>query len=152
MAIASNALNTFLVNRFNCLLMICKLYPDVILKWFFQAEMPEDWDTEMDGDWEAPLIENPACAAADGCGTWSQPIIDNPDYKGNVEFKNIFWGIMIHGTLNPSYLLHLISISQISIEKYGSGHFDHFSITKNLANRRTSKESFWPIRARPENF
>ena len=44
--------------------------------------MPDDWDVDMDGDWEAPLVENPACAAAPGCGAWSKPIIDNPDYKG----------------------------------------------------------------------
>ena len=34
------------------------------------AEKPEDWDEEMDGDWEAPLIDNPECKAAPGCGTW----------------------------------------------------------------------------------
>ena len=34
------------------------------------AEKPDDWDEEMDGDWEAPLIDNPECKAAPGCGTW----------------------------------------------------------------------------------
>ena len=46
------------------------------------AEKPEDWDDEMDGDWEAPLIENPACKDAPGCGAWTRPSIDNPAFKG----------------------------------------------------------------------
>jgi len=36
----------------------------------------------MDGDWEAPLINNPACQDAPGCGAWQKPMIDNPAYKG----------------------------------------------------------------------
>ena len=39
-------------------------------------------DNEMDGDWEAPLIPNPACEKASGCGKWSPPMINNPEYKG----------------------------------------------------------------------
>lgn len=39
-------------------------------------------DDEMDGEWEAPLIDNPKCADAPGCGEWKPPIIDNPNYKG----------------------------------------------------------------------
>ena len=41
------------------------------------AEMPEDWDEEEDGEWEAPMIDNP-----DYKGEWEAPMIDNPDYKG----------------------------------------------------------------------
>lgn len=36
----------------------------------------------MDGDWEAPLIPNPACEGAVGCGLWKAPLISNPKYKG----------------------------------------------------------------------
>lgn len=39
-------------------------------------------DEDMDGEWEAPQIPNPACAAAPGCGAWKRPMIDNPSYKG----------------------------------------------------------------------
>jgi calnexin len=46
------------------------------------AKQPSDWDNEMDGEWEAPLIANPKCAQSSGCGKWSQPLIDNPKYKG----------------------------------------------------------------------
>lgn len=39
-------------------------------------------DEDMDGEWEAPQIPNPACETAPGCGTWKRPMIDNPNYKG----------------------------------------------------------------------
>lgn len=35
---------------------------------------------DMDGEWEAPQISNPACQI--GCGEWSPPMIGNPKYKG----------------------------------------------------------------------
>lgn len=39
-------------------------------------------DEEMDGEWEAPQIPNPACETAPGCGEWKRPKINNPQYKG----------------------------------------------------------------------
>lgn len=42
-----------------------------------EAEKPDDWSDEDDGEWEAPLIDNP-----DYKGEWSPKRIDNPDYKG----------------------------------------------------------------------
>jgi hypothetical protein len=47
-----------------------------------ESEKPSDWDEEMDGDWEAGLVPNPACASAPGCGKWHVPMIDNPLFKG----------------------------------------------------------------------
>lgn len=41
------------------------------------AKKPEDWDDEMDGDWEAPMVDNP-----DYKGEWAPKQIKNPDYKG----------------------------------------------------------------------
>jgi calreticulin len=41
------------------------------------AKKPDDWDDEDDGEWEAPMIDNP-----DYKGPWKQKMIDNPDYKG----------------------------------------------------------------------
>jgi len=41
------------------------------------AETPEDWDTEEDGEWEPPVIDNPAYK-----GEWKAPMVDNPEYKG----------------------------------------------------------------------
>lgn len=36
----------------------------------------------MDGDWEAPLVTNPVCKEAPGCGEWTPEEIVNPAYKG----------------------------------------------------------------------
>jgi len=41
------------------------------------ATKPSDWDDELDGEWEAPMIDNP-----DFKGEWSPRMIDNPEYKG----------------------------------------------------------------------
>ncbi len=42
-----------------------------------EANKPDDWDDEDDGEWEAPMIDNP-----DYKGEWKPKMIDNPDYKG----------------------------------------------------------------------
>ncbi|KAJ1996870.1 hypothetical protein H4R26_006034, partial [Coemansia thaxteri] len=47
-----------------------------------EAQKPVDWDDEEDGDWAAPMIPNPRCAAAAGCGPWERPLKRNVDYKG----------------------------------------------------------------------
>merc|ERR1719446_176548 len=45
---------------------------------------PEDWDDEDDGEWEAPLIDNP-----DFKGEWEPKMIENPAYKGEWSPKQI---------------------------------------------------------------
>merc|ERR1719426_357539 len=45
---------------------------------------PEDWDDEDDGEWEAPLVDNPEYK-----GPWKQPQVDNPAYKGEFKPKQI---------------------------------------------------------------
>jgi calnexin len=47
-----------------------------------EAEKPEDWDDEEDGDWVAPTVPNPKCDDVSGCGKWEKPLIKNPAYKG----------------------------------------------------------------------
>jgi len=42
-----------------------------------EAEKPEDWDDEADGEWEAPVIDNPEWK-----GEWKPKRIANPAYKG----------------------------------------------------------------------
>jgi len=49
-----------------------------------EAEKPEDWDDDDDGEWEAPMINNP-----DYKGPWTAPKIDNPDFKGPWEHPQI---------------------------------------------------------------
>ena len=45
------------------------------------AEAPADWDSDEDGEWEAPLVPNPKCKPS-GCGEWKRPQVANPAYKG----------------------------------------------------------------------
>jgi len=40
-----------------------------------EAKKPEDWDDEDDGEWEAPMVDNP-----DYSGSWKASMIPNPDY------------------------------------------------------------------------
>jgi calreticulin len=42
-----------------------------------EAKKPDDWDDEDDGEWEAPMLDNPEYQ-----GEWQPTMIDNPAYKG----------------------------------------------------------------------
>lgn len=48
------------------------------------AVKPDDWDDEDDGEWEAPMIDNPEYE-----GPWKAKRIKNPDYKGKWEHPKI---------------------------------------------------------------
>merc|ERR1719464_1814232 len=54
-----------------------------------EAKKPDDWDDEEDGEWEAPMKDNPAYK-----GDWNGKRISNPAYKGFWEAKK---------TANPEY-------------------------------------------------
>merc|ERR1712039_410004 len=49
-----------------------------------ESKKPDDWVDEEDGDWEAPMIDNPEYK-----GEWSVKRISNPAYKGIWEQKKI---------------------------------------------------------------
>merc|ERR1719456_823263 len=49
-----------------------------------EATKPEDWDDEEDGEWEAPMKDNPAFK-----GEWYVKRISNPEYKGVWSAKEI---------------------------------------------------------------
>merc|ERR1712216_580772 len=49
-----------------------------------EAKKPDDWDDEEDGEWEAPMKDNPEYK-----GEWSVKRISNPAYKGIWEAKKI---------------------------------------------------------------
>lgn len=49
----------------------------ILLYFPLDATKPDDWDDEMDGEWEPPQIDNP-----DFKGEWKPKQIDNPEYKG----------------------------------------------------------------------
>lgn len=100
-----------------------------------EAKKPEDWE-EMDGEWEAPLIENPACAQASGCGEWKPPMIANPNYKGkwkapkieNPKYKGKWSPRMIP---NPDYFYDENPFS--SLDPIGAIAFELWSMADNVA-------------------
>jgi len=49
-----------------------------------EAKKPDDWDDEEDGEWEAPMKDNP-----DFKGEWKAKRISNPEYIGVWEAKKI---------------------------------------------------------------
>merc|ERR1712139_249414 len=55
-----------------------------------EASKPDDWDDEEDGEWEAPMKDNPEYK-----GEWNVKRISNPAYKGIWEAKKI---------ANPAYV------------------------------------------------
>ena len=60
------------------------------------ATPPDDWDVDEDGEWEAPLVDNPDCSGeGKGCGEWKAKEIANPDYKGKWHAPRVD---------NPAYL------------------------------------------------
>ena len=49
-----------------------------------EASKPDGWDDDEDGEWEAPMIDNP-----DYKGAWRAKRIDNPAYKGEWKAKQL---------------------------------------------------------------
>merc|ERR1711948_190908 len=49
-----------------------------------EAKKPDDWDDDEDGEWEAPMKDNPEYK-----GEWNVKRISNPAYKGFWEAKKI---------------------------------------------------------------
>ena len=47
-----------------------------------KAKKPDDWDDEEDGEWEAPMIDNPEYK-----GEWTVKRISNPAYQGRLGGK-----------------------------------------------------------------
>jgi len=89
------------------------------------ATKPDDWDDELDGTWEAPLIDNPEYN-----GPWKPNKIDNPAYKGE-------W---VHPLIdNPDY--HEDNTIYAYVSKYigleiwqvrAGTIFDHFLVTDDI--------------------
>jgi len=101
------------------------------------AEKPEDWDDEDDGEWEAPMIENPEYK-----GEWFPNMIPNPEYKGE-------W---VHPIIaNPDfvddptiYAYDDFSWVGIDIWQVKSGTiFDNIIITDSLEEAEAHAEKYW---------
>lgn len=99
------------------------------------AKKPDDWE-DMDGEWEAPLIDNPACAKVSGCGEWKPAKIANPAFKGkwkvpkidNPNYKGKWTPKMIP---NPDYFFDESPFS--SLDSIGAISFELWSMADNIA-------------------
>jgi calreticulin len=110
-----------------------------------EASKPEDWDNEEDGDWEAPLIDNPEFK-----GNWKANMIDNPAYKGS-------W---VHPMVpNPEYKedkeLHVrcTDCTHIGFELWmmKSGTiFDDIIVTDSLAEAKAYADATFEKKKGPE--
>jgi len=97
------------------------------------AEKPEEWDEELDGEYEAPLIENP-----DYQGEWSPRQIPNPAYKG----------VWVHPLIpNPEYKddheLYAFEHAGVGLEiwQVKSGTiFDNVLVTDSVATAQEWRE------------
>jgi calnexin len=122
------------------------------------AEKPEGWDDDEDGEYEAPLVPNPKCDSAPGCGPWKRPTKKNPAYKGK-------WSAPL--IANPAYIgewkprqienagyfedsqLHRLSgaaIAGVAVEVWtmnGGILFDNFLITTSESDAATFAEQTW---------
>merc|ERR1712066_824257 len=76
--------------------------------------MIDDWDDEEDGDWEAPMKDNPAYK-----GDWMVKRISNPAYKGFWEAKKI---------ANPDY------VDDDSVYKFDAFGFIGFALWQVKGN------------------
>merc|ERR1711963_798783 len=79
-----------------------------------EAKKPDDWDDEEDGDWEAPMKDNPAYK-----GDWMVKRITNPAYKGFWEAKKI---------ANPDY------VDDDSVYKFADFSFIGFDLWQVKGN------------------
>ncbi|CAG5993626.1 unnamed protein product [Menidia menidia] len=112
--------------------------------------VPRNRDEDMDGEWEAPQIPNPACESAPGCGAWQRPMVDNPSYKGKWKSPMIdnpsYQGIWKPRKIpNPAYFEDLqpykmAAFSAVGLELWSMSSdifFDNFFISndRNTAER-----------------
>lgn len=127
------------------------------------AVKPADWDDEDDGEWEAPPMDNPKCAAAN-CGPytprkvpnplykgkWKAPLIDNPAYKGpwaarKIPNKNYFFDSQ------PS---NMAPIGAVAIEVWtitGNLRFDNIVIGHDIQSVFQFAQDTYVIRNEFEN-
>jgi len=103
-----------------------------------EASKPDDWDDEEDGDWEAPMIDNP-----DYKGPWKAKMIDNPEFKGEWEHPLI---------PNPDYVedkemyLRCKECTHIGFELWqvkSGTMFDDIIVTDSVEEAREYAEATW---------
>jgi len=110
-----------------------------------EATKPADWDDELDGEWEAPKVPNPAYK-----GEWRPKQIENPKYQGD-------W---VHPQIdNPEYVANpelyaYNNIGAIGLEiwqvKSGS-IFDNILITDSLEEAEQARKEPLTRKANEQN-
>ncbi|CAE8625945.1 unnamed protein product [Polarella glacialis] len=127
------------------------------------AQKPPDWDDEEDGEWEAPVIMNPACSV--GCGKWEAPTTSNPDYKGkwyapkidNPAYKGVWKPRQVE---NPEYFVDeapaiLPAIDGVGIDIWTMNKgmiFDNILIATDPAKAQAFAEQSWKLRKELEEI
>jgi calreticulin len=102
-----------------------------------EAKKPDDWDDALDGEWEAPLIDNPEYK-----GEWKPKRIPNPAYKGRWEQKQI--PNPEYKDDNSIYAYDDFSFLGIDVWQVKSGTiFDNFLITDDPAYAKEFANNTW---------
>merc|ERR1712066_1091255 len=105
------------------------------------ATKPEDWDDEMDGEWEPPMIDNPEYK-----GEWKPRQIDNPDYKGPWVHPEID-----NPEYNPDDAKDIGKYAEnckigFDLWQVKSGTiFDNMMITDDPAEAKAAGEALWAV-------
>jgi len=102
-----------------------------------EAKKPDDWDDESDGEWEAPMIDNPEYK-----GEWKAKMIDNPGYKGPWAPKKI---------ANPDFVddpnVYLYEdIGGVGVEIWnvnGGLHYDNIIVTDSEDEAKAFATETW---------
>lgn len=100
------------------------------------ATKPEDWDDEDDGEWEAPLIDNP-----DFKGEWHAKKIDNPAYKGEWKPKQIPNADYEEGVQLAAYDSAYVGF-ELWIVNNGT-IFDNILVTDDIEYAKKKGEELW---------
>jgi len=107
------------------------------------ATKPDDWDDEDDGEWEAPMVDNPEFK-----GEWRAKKIDNPAYKGEWSPKQI---------ANPNYeegvQLAAYDTAMLGFELWIVNNgtiFDNILVTDDIEYAKAQGEKLWRPVAKAE--
>lgn len=126
------------------------------------AKKADAWDDEEDGEWEAPLIDNPKCADA-GCGPWTPPMIANPAFKGkwtapmvdNPAYRGVWKPRKIP---NPDYYeagaVKLLPIEAVGVEIWSMDQgilFDNVLLGNDLSGATTFADATFKLKKAAED-
>lgn len=126
------------------------------------AKKAEAWDDEEDGEWTAPLVDNPKCADA-GCGEWTRPMIANPAYKGkwtapmvdNPAYRGVWKPRKIP---NPDYYevgaVKLLPVEAVGVEIWSMDQgilFDNVLLGNDVSGASGFADATWKVKKAAED-